>query len=66
MSYCSQQWLKAHTSGYDNIKMVLRDVNMESIDLIQLLQIRNRWRTPVNTTTNLGVFLELAGSATVF
>jgi hypothetical protein len=37
----------------DNIKMNLRKINFEDVDLIHLAQDRDRWRALVNTLMNL-------------
>jgi hypothetical protein len=39
----------------DNIKMDLREVGWDGMDLIDVAQDRNQWRTLVNTVINLRV-----------
>jgi hypothetical protein len=39
----------------DNIKMDLRKIVWECMDWIHLAQVRNKWRTLVNTPTNIGL-----------
>jgi hypothetical protein len=39
----------------DNIKMDLREIGWDGIDLIDLAQDRDQWRTLVNTVMNLRV-----------
>jgi hypothetical protein len=39
----------------DNIKMDLREIGWESIDWIELAQVRDQWRALVNTVMNLQV-----------
>jgi hypothetical protein len=39
----------------DSIKMDLKEVRWEGMDLIYLAQDRDRWRTVVNAVTNLRV-----------
>jgi hypothetical protein len=39
----------------DNIKMDLREVGWNGMDLIDLSQDRDRWMAPVNTVMNLRV-----------
>jgi len=39
----------------DNIKMDLREVGWEGVDLIDLALCRENWRTVVNTVLNLRV-----------
>jgi hypothetical protein len=39
----------------DNIKMDLREIGWDSMDLIDLAQDRDRWRALVNTVINLRV-----------
>jgi hypothetical protein len=39
----------------DNIKMDLREIGWHGIDWIDLAQIRDQWRTLVNTVINLRV-----------
>jgi hypothetical protein len=39
----------------DNIKMYLREVGWDGMDLIDLAQDRDRWRDHVNTVMNLRV-----------
>jgi hypothetical protein len=41
--------------GEDNIKMDLREIGWEIVDLITLAQDRDRWRARVNTVMNLRV-----------
>jgi hypothetical protein len=39
----------------DNIKMDLREIGWDSMDLIDLAQDRDQWRVLVNTVMNLRV-----------
>jgi hypothetical protein len=39
----------------NNIKMVLREIGWDGIDLIDLAQDRDKWRALVNTVMNLRV-----------
>jgi hypothetical protein len=39
----------------DNIKMDLREIKWNGMDLIDLTQDRNQWRAPVNRPKNLPV-----------
>jgi hypothetical protein len=39
----------------DNIKIDLRDIGWDGMDLIDLLQDRDQWRVLVNTVMNLRV-----------
>jgi hypothetical protein len=46
---------RARRRWVDNIKMDLREIGWDGIDLIDLSQDRERWRALVNTVMNLGV-----------
>jgi hypothetical protein len=37
----------------DNIKMALKEIVLESVDWIHIVQCRNMWLAPVNTVINL-------------
>jgi hypothetical protein len=39
----------------DNIKMNLREIGWDGMDLIDPAEDRDQWRTPVNTAMNLRV-----------
>jgi ribosome biogenesis protein Nip4 len=39
----------------DNIKMELREIGLEGVDLIHLIHYRDFWRAVVNTVMNLWV-----------
>jgi hypothetical protein len=39
----------------DNFKMDLRDIGLEAVDWIHVVQDRDRWRALVNTVMNLRV-----------
>jgi hypothetical protein len=43
--------------GVDNIKIDLREIGWDDMDLIDLAEVREQWRAVVNTVKNLRVSL---------
>jgi hypothetical protein len=42
----------------DNIKMVLREIEWDGVDWIDMAEDMDQWRTLVNTVLNLRVFMK--------